>query len=903
MVGTVCRGVVTMRDRLHSMVMAAVVGITLIWSSALSAEEPAAEDMQLATRVQAILKTHCYRCHGQDGVVEGGVNYITDLGKLVARKKVVAGKLEESRLWRRLEDGTMPPPEEQPRPSSEELAVVRQWIMRGAPVPDTSTASRKPITAGDVQQAVLADLERFDRRSRRFLRYFTFHHLHNAGLSSDELQTYRNALNKLVNSLSWGSKIINPEPVDQAKTVFRIDLRWYQWDAVIWNRILQEYPYGVLEETTAARVIRAYTLSKMPLVRADWFIATASRAPLYYDVLQIPANLTELERQIRVDAARNIQQERVIRLAFNGSGVSRFNRILERHDAAHGMYWRTYDFDEPPANLANRLEGTLVPDPRNVFAFPLGPVGLAENPFRHAGGEAIFTLPNGLHAFFIANANNVRLDKAPVNIVSDPRRPDRAVEAGVSCMSCHVTGIMPKADQIRDHLEKNPRAFSRREAELIRALYPGKDVALRVMEDDMKRYAEAVARTGARVARQEVVSTVTLKYEADLDIDLAAAEVGLTPAQFREAIVRSEVLRRHFGSLLPAGGTVTRQIWVQAFGDVVRELQMGTLFVASLNGPSNEDNTGELDPLESLAGTAHQVVFTPDGRQAVVAAADRSVRLWQVEGRRDLKRLVGHTASVWSVALSADGKTALSGGMDGTARLWDLTTGLEQQRYAEHIGLVSAVALHGRRPWAYSGGYDGVVAAWRTRDGSELWRRDGLGYITALAVEPGGDWVAVAAGRFLWLFDAATGEERRRHGPFSAAICSLAISSDGQKYAAGFDDGSILLWRRGELQPFATLTGHVGPVRTLAMRDGGRWLLTGGADRTVRLWDINRRAQPQVALWTRHQEPLSGVTFLGNSMQAVSADQSLTVHIWQLERWLKDADPGQPPDKIPLIRD
>lgn len=894
--------------RLNGWLASLVASIMISWIAPCKAAEPpggGTEQQRLAAQVQAILKTHCYRCHGQDGVVEGGVNYIIDLGKLVARKKVIAGKPEESRLWRRMEEGTMPPPDEQPRPSAEELATVRRWITLGAPLPEASTSThRKTITTADVHQMILNDLERFDRRSRRFQRFFTFHHLYNAGLSQDELQTYRNALNKLVNSLSWGSKIINPVPLDEAKTVFRIDLRWYQWDATIWNRILQEYPYGILEDTTASRVISAYTLARMPLIRGDWFVATASRAPLYYDVLQIPASLTELERLIRVDAARNIQQERVIRVAFNGSGVSRFNRILERHDAAHGMYWRTYDFDEPPANLANRLEGNLVPDPRNVFAFPLGPAGLAENPFRHAGGEAIFTLPNGLHAFFIANGNNARLDKAPINIVSDPRRPDRAVEAGVSCMSCHVTGIMPKADQMRDHLEKNPGAFSRREAELIRALYPGKEAALKVMEEDIKRFAEAVAQTGARVSRQEAVSTVTLKYEADLDIEQAAAEVGLSVPQFREAIIRSEVLRRHCGSLLPAGGTITRQLWVQAFGDLIRELQLGTLFVASLNGPTNEDNTGELDPLESLAGTAHQILFRPDGRQAVVAAADRSVRLWDVTGQRDLKRLVGHTASVWSVALSPDGKMALSGGMDGVARLWDLTSGSELQRYTEHISLVSAVAIHGNQRWAYSGSYDGVLAAWRTRDGTELWRREGLGYVTALAIDPTGEWLLVAAGRQLLILDAQTGEERRRHGPFPYSLCSLAISPDGQWYAAGSDDGSIRLWKRGDLQARLTLTGHSGPARALAIKEGGRWLLSGGVDRTVRLWDTVRPQQPQVALWTQHRAPISGVAFLNNDTQAISGDQTLTIRLWRIDKHLATPAPtSAPPDKIPILRD
>src|SRR4029450_11867118 len=123
----------------------------------------------------------------------------------------------------------------------------------------------------------------------------------------------------------------------------------------------------------------------------------------------LPASLTELEKLLRIDAAENIRQERVARVGFNGSGISRFNRVLEGHDSAQGMDWRTYDFDEPPANLVDRINGGLVPDRRNIFAFPLGPGGLAENPFQHAGGEAIFALRNGLHACYRTKAVSGRL--------------------------------------------------------------------------------------------------------------------------------------------------------------------------------------------------------------------------------------------------------------------------------------------------------------------------------------------------------------------------------------------------------------------------------------------------------------------------------------------------------------
>jgi WD40 repeat protein/mono/diheme cytochrome c family protein len=860
-------------------------------STSLHAADP--DKTALAAKAKAVLQTHCYRCHGKDGSVEGAMNYVADLAKLVARKKVVPGDPEASRLFRRVDDGTMPPPDEQPRPNAAEVAVLKQWIEAGSP-PDTAstTTARKAITTADVSNFVLADLEAMDRRTRRFQRYFTLAPLHNAGLSDEELQTYRNALAKLVNSLSWSPRVTLPVAVDPARTVLRIDLRWYLWDAATWNRILVEYPYGVLDDGTASRAVMVGTAARVPVIRADWFVGTASRAPLYYDVLQFPSSLTELERQLRVDAVANIQQERVVRVGFNGSGVSRFNRVLERHDSAQGVYWRSYDFDEPPANLIERGNGNLLPDRRNVFAFPLGP-GLVAEPFQHAGGEAIFTLPNGLHAYYIAKSENTRLDKAPVAIVSDPKRPDRAVEAGVSCMSCHVTGILPKADQIRDHLDKNPKAFSRGDASLIRALYPPKEKSLALMQEDAKRYAEAVAKTGAKVSKFEAVSTITLKYEADLDLPAAAAEIGLAAEDFRERITKSETLTKHVGALRPAGGTLTRALWVQAFGDVVRELRLGTLFQANLNGATLADNTGEVDPLESRDVAANAIAFSADGRLAVVAPGDRSARIYEVEGRRDLRRLVGHTASVWAVALSADGKMALTGSMDGTARVWDVASGQELKRFAGHDSLVSAVAFTPDGRWAVSGGFDGVVALWKARTGEEIRRWEGVAkYVTAVAVDPDGKTALIAADRSLYLWDLNTGETHRRFDGHTAPVGCVAFA-DAARVVSGSDDGSVRVWDIATGKPLAALTGHVGVVRGVAVKPGGRWLLTAGADRTVRLWDL--RSWQEAAAFRKHAAAVVGAAFLANGTQTVSGDRELVVLPWKIDRFLSGEAPKPPP--------
>lgn len=856
-----------------------------------------------AAKAAAVLKAHCHRCHGENGSVEGGFNYAADLPRLVARKKVVPGDPAASRLLRRMDDGTMPPPGETPRPTEAEVDAVRKWVAAGAKV-DGQSAPRAVVSQADVMAAIAADLNTMDRRARRFQRYFTLAHLHNAGLGADELQTHRNALAKLVNSLSWHSKITLPVAIDPAKTVLRIDLRWYQWDAATWNRILQEYPFGVVDDTLAGRAVAVETAARLPVVRADWFVATASRAPLYYDVLQLPPNLTELERQLRVEVTLNLQQERAVRVGFNGSGVSRFNRVLERHDSAQGMYWRSYDFDEPPANLAERANGALLADRRNVFAFPLGPAN-AREPFRHAGGEVIFALPNGLHGYYLARADNNRLDKGPIAVVSDPKRPDRAVEAGVSCMSCHTTGILPKADQVRDHVAKNPAAFTRADAETVRALYVPKDESLKLMKEDADRYTAAVAKTGAKVSKFEAVATITLKYEADLDVQTAAAEVGLSPEALRARVSGSETLTRHVGALRPAGGTISRQIWGQAFADVARELGLGAVYQPSGLGPTRADGTGELDPLDGSGGAAAQVAFAADGRRAAVASGGREVRWVDVETGRDVRRFAGHTAGAWSVALSADGTRTLSGSLDGTARVWDVSSGRELRVYEGHDSLVSAVAFTPNGKWAVTGGFDGVVSVWKVGTGEEVWRAADLGPVAAVAVDPAGGFVAVGSGSAVRLLDLADGKELARFDSPAGAVSALAVGADGGRVVVGTEGGTLLVREpTGGKVPQLDLSGHAGPVRAVAVRPGGWWAASAGADGTLRLWDL--RAGRQAGVFRKHAGPVVGVAFVANGRQTVSTDRDGGFRPWAVDKLLTAPPPPKPPkvpDTIPYAKE
>src|SRR5438309_1123762 len=70
-------------------------------------------------------------------------------------------------------------------------------------------------------------LRKRDRDDRGNIRFFSLRHLSNLPpdkVLDADLRLYQAALSKLLNSVSWKEKIVVPEAVDAAKTVFAVDV-------------------------------------------------------------------------------------------------------------------------------------------------------------------------------------------------------------------------------------------------------------------------------------------------------------------------------------------------------------------------------------------------------------------------------------------------------------------------------------------------------------------------------------------------------------------------------------------------------------------------------------------------------------------------------------------------------
>lgn len=553
-----------------------------------NAEEQEREET-VEDKVLGIFETRCASCHSEKK--EGNFDFVLDLNRLINTPKyIIAGKPELSYLMQRIETDTMPAGGE-PKLPEEERELVRQWISDSETVREAQAAKRRAKQKGvlshdDLIEAIKDDLDQLETKSVDIssYRYFTLHHLYNAGDTSAEMKLWRSGIRKAVNSVSWHGRIAKLDVVKSRKTkgtLLRVDLRDLNWEPIVWDRLLSIYPYGVKPKTRAERSLESALGTPQPYIRADWFAFYASRPPLYYELLGLPDNTLELEEKIvEVDVKHNLENAEVQRAGFRISGVSNNNRVIERHEIRNwtGAYWKSYDF----AGNAGK---------QDIFSNPGGP-GKGLHQFEHDGGEIIFNLPNGMQAYFLETDKGVRIDEGPVQIVRDKTRPESPqIINGISCIGCHKDGMIMTPDQVRSWIENDLSIEETRLDELL-AIYVEYDEMRELFFQDMRRFLTAMREadvlkglevTGdgepkpVRHLDQESMISLADRYEERMTILQASSELGVTPRNFERRLRGAfDKITKQIGLELERG-TLPRDTFETAYPAVLKSMRRRTV--------------------------------------------------------------------------------------------------------------------------------------------------------------------------------------------------------------------------------------------------------------------------------------------------------------------------------------
>jgi len=270
-----------------------------------------------------------------------------------------------------------------------------------------------------------------------------------------------------------------------------------------------------------------------------------------------------------------------------------------------------------------------------------------------------------------------------------------------------------------------------------------------------------------------------------------------------------------------------------------------------------------------VRGPGHPDV--PPGMVRVIDAGTKETRA----------RFRGHVGGIQSTMMLPDGRRFVTCSEDDTCKVWDAyaVDDVMTWRHGEGVHF-AAFSPDGKR----------IAAAVGTR--VKTWDADevgdplvDVGYhevhgFACLAFSPDGDRIIAATHCFLVVWDAMSGERLATctPNPPHTASC-LAWHPGGKLIVSGYHDATVRVWDADTGREIHTLR-HEREVGELAASPDGKWIASGCDGGALYLWDASTGQKA----WVKrdHTDEVDGLAFSPDSRFLVSGDNNGSLFCWEV---------------------
>lgn len=271
----------------------------------------------------------------------------------------------------------------------------------------------------------------------------------------------------------------------------------------------------------------------------------------------------------------------------------------------------------------------------------------------------------------------------------------------------------------------------------------------------------------------------------------------------------------------------------------------------------------ELHVLKGHVSSVRCLAFSPDGGRLVTGGCPRTrihrgrkirigedtAKIWDTHTGCELNTLRGHSSGVACVAFSPDGTRIATGSADKTVKIWDARTGRGLLTFKGHSDSVRCLAFSPEGKRLLTGSTDQSPRIWDAAEGRELRTlTDHWHNVYSVDFSPDGKRCVVASTTRLAVYDTDTGLRLRLLKGHPRVVYSARFSPDGRRILTGGDDKTAKIWDAETGRELLTLNGHSRSVMSVAFSSDGHLVATGSLDGTVRIW--------QASSWTLSLEEL-----------------------------------------------
>jgi periodic tryptophan protein 2 len=212
--------------------------------------------------------------------------------------------------------------------------------------------------------------------------------------------------------------------------------------------------------------------------------------------------------------------------------------------------------------------------------------------------------------------------------------------------------------------------------------------------------------------------------------------------------------------------------------------------------------------------------------------------VWDWQSESYILKQQSHHDSLNALAYTPDAQKIITCADDGKIKLWDVRSGFCSVTFTEHSSGVTACGFAKRGTVLFTASLDGSVRAW------DLLRYRNFRTFTA---------------------------------PSRLGFSCLAVDPSGEVVAAGsHDTDAIHIWSVQTGQLLDQLSGHEGPVSSLAFTPDSSALISGSWDNTVRVWSIFARQQTSEPLTVQANVLALAVRPDSKQMAVATLDGQLT---------------------------